>query len=71
MKTRAALICHFCGEVIWSVYRHHYMSCGCGALAIDGGDVYTRIFSHYVPTLSCYSLTRISTEYTNRRVVKQ
>lgn len=35
--------CTKCGDVIQSTYRHDFKWCKCGAVAIDGGDSYTKI----------------------------
>ena len=34
--------CKECGEVIESKHRHDYVSCLCGAIAVDGGYDYLR-----------------------------
>ena len=34
--------CKKCGDTIESLYRHDYISCDCGALAVDGGKDYLR-----------------------------
>ena len=38
----SAIQCDECKEVIVSLYRHDFRSCGCGKIAIDGGRDYTR-----------------------------
>jgi len=35
--------CWKCGDTITSEHRHDMVWCKCGAIAIDGGDSYTRI----------------------------
>ena len=35
--------CLKCGDVIRSKNRHNYVSCSCGAVAVDGGSWYTKI----------------------------
>ena len=35
--------CLKCGETIYSLYRHDFVKCKCGAIAIDGGFDYCRI----------------------------
>lgn len=35
--------CGKCGTVIQSMYRHDYVGCACKAIAIDGGNSYTRL----------------------------
>lgn len=37
--------CKLCKEIIWSEYTHDFRSCKCGAIAIDGGNDYTRIIN--------------------------
>lgn len=34
--------CLLCGDVIFSRHRHDYVCCGCGNIAVDGGQEYTR-----------------------------
>ena len=35
-------ICRQCGDKIRSKNKHHYTSCSCGALSVDGGSHYLR-----------------------------
>ena len=37
-----AIRCKICGDEIESTYRHDYVSCSCGACAVDGGHNYLR-----------------------------
>lgn len=37
-----AIQCKLCGEIIESTYRNQYVSCKCGACAVDGGLDYLR-----------------------------
>lgn len=37
-----AIRCKICGDEIESTYRHDYVSCRCGACAVDGGHNYLR-----------------------------
>lgn len=39
---RNAIRCNHCGDVIESTYRHDYVQCSCGMVAIDGGKDYLR-----------------------------
>jgi hypothetical protein len=39
---RNAARCRKCGDEIESKYRHHFVSCRCGAIAVDGGHHYVR-----------------------------
>ena len=32
--------CTKCGDIIESKYRHDFVTCGCGAISIDGGNDY-------------------------------
>lgn len=34
--------CNNCGDVIESTYRHDYVKCSCGRVAVDGGRDYLR-----------------------------
>lgn len=37
-----AIRCNICGDEIESTTRHDYVTCGCGACAVDGGHNYMR-----------------------------
>jgi hypothetical protein len=37
-----AIQCKLCGEIIESTHRNQYVSCKCGACAVDGGLDYLR-----------------------------
>lgn len=39
---RNAIRCNICGDIIESTYRHDYVTCRCGACAVDGGHDYLR-----------------------------
>lgn len=39
---RNAARCRKCGETIESKYRHDYVRCSCGSIAVDGGFTYIR-----------------------------
>lgn len=39
---RNSATCGSCGDLIDSIHRHDYVSCGCGAIAVDGGLEYLR-----------------------------
>jgi DNA-directed RNA polymerase subunit N (RpoN/RPB10) len=39
---RNAIRCNHCGDVIESTYRHDYVQCSCGRVAVDGGNDYLR-----------------------------
>ena len=34
--------CNLCNEIIESEFRHDYVQCKCGAIAVDGGKAYLR-----------------------------
>lgn len=34
--------CNSCGDIIESTHRHDFRWCGCGALAVDGGQAYLK-----------------------------
>lgn len=36
------VMCRKCLDVIQSRSRHDFIKCNCGAIAIDGGDSYTK-----------------------------
>jgi hypothetical protein len=38
--------CRKCGSEIESKHRHDFVSCSCGAIAIDGGSDYTRLIGN-------------------------
>lgn len=42
MIIRNAAKCNKCKDVIQSTYRHEYIECNCGAIAVDGGNEYFR-----------------------------
>jgi hypothetical protein len=35
--------CRKCGDIIWSMHRHDFTRCRCGAVALDGGYDYFRV----------------------------
>jgi Zn finger protein HypA/HybF involved in hydrogenase expression len=39
---RNAARCNKCGNEIESTFRHDYVPCPCGAIAVDGGKDYLR-----------------------------
>lgn len=44
--------CLQCGDVIQSKFRHDFVRCGCGAIALDGGSSYTKFvgeFTNFIP----------------------
>ena len=48
---RNAIRCNHCGDVIESTYRHEYVPCSCGQVAVDGGhEVGFVLFFHNFST---------------------
>jgi hypothetical protein len=39
---RNSALCHSCGEEIVSAFRHDFVTCSCGNVAVDGGGSYPR-----------------------------
>lgn len=39
---RNAVKCNNCGDIIESEYRHDFVRCSCGRVAVDGGKDYLR-----------------------------
>ena len=39
---RNAAMCNKCGDIIESKYRHDFVWCKCGAIAVDGGTDYLK-----------------------------
>lgn len=39
---RNAIRCNHCGDIIESTFRHNYVRCSCGKVAVDGGTDYLR-----------------------------
>lgn len=35
-------MCKRCGDIIRSRNRHHFVTCSCGAVSVDGGSRYAR-----------------------------
>jgi hypothetical protein len=42
MTMRNRIRCRKCGDIIESKTRHDYVTCKCGAVAVDGGSSYIR-----------------------------
>ena len=42
MIVRNSAKCLLCLDEIESVYRHDYVTCSCGAVAVDGGKAHLR-----------------------------
>lgn len=40
---RSQLRCPNCSNLISSIHRHDFQTCGCGALAVDGGRDYLKV----------------------------
>jgi len=46
MKVRG-IVCPSCKEFIWSVTRHHFKSCKCKKMSIDGGTSYLKVVGNW------------------------
>lgn len=46
MSVGPSVMCRKCLDIIQSKHRHDFVRCTCGAIAIDGGADYTRVFGH-------------------------
>lgn len=42
MIVQNAVTCLGCGDFIYSAHRHHFNTCTCGAISVDGGQEYLR-----------------------------
>lgn len=42
MIIQNAVTCLSCGDFIYSAHRHHFNTCTCGAISVDGGQDYLR-----------------------------
>lgn len=42
MIIQNAVTCLSCGDFIYSAHRHHFNTCSCGAISVDGGQDYLR-----------------------------
>ena len=42
MIVQNAVSCLSCGDFIYSAHRHHFNTCSCGAISVDGGQDYLR-----------------------------
>ena len=42
MIIQNAVTCLTCGDFIYSGHRHHFNTCTCGAISVDGGQDYLR-----------------------------
>ena len=51
-RYQKAIKCTNCNDVIYSVMRHDYRSCECGAVTIDGGRDYVKIGFDEIPFLT-------------------
>ena len=36
------IVCSFCEDSIFSMHRHHYVTCSCGNCSVDGGQSYLK-----------------------------
>ena len=44
---RNRIQCRFCDEIIESKSRHHFVTCKCGMVSVDGGHDYLRRVGDY------------------------
>lgn len=42
MIVQNAVVCLSCGDFIYSAHRHHFNTCTCGSISVDGGQEYLR-----------------------------
>lgn len=42
MIVQNAVVCLNCGDFIYSAHRHHFNTCTCGSISVDGGQEYLR-----------------------------
>lgn len=42
MIVQNAVTCLNCGDFIYSAHRHHFNTCTCGSISVDGGQEYLR-----------------------------
>lgn len=42
MIIQNAVTCLSCGDFVYSMHRHHFNTCTCGAISVDGGQDYLR-----------------------------
>lgn len=54
--------CKDCGDIIESTHRHDYVTCRCGACAVDGGHDYLRRVSRELKGFIELSVTEESTD---------
>ena len=63
-----AIQCKLCGEIIESTNRHQYVTCKCGACAVDGGHDYLRRSFRDKECYTDLSVTVPLTEYKIERL---
>ena len=47
IKMEDAVHCKVCGSYIRMNTNYNYIPCACGAIAVDGGDLYVRILGEF------------------------
>jgi hypothetical protein len=57
MIIRNAAKCAKCRDVIQSTHNHDFVSCNCGAIAVDGGNSYLRAVGDQKDFIPLYVLT--------------
>lgn len=51
-----AIKCPKCKEILYSLNRHHYHTCSCGGVSVDGGKDYFRCGFKKTKTLGVYDV---------------
>ena len=60
--------CKHCGDIIESKHVHDYVSCKCGAVAVDGGHEYLRRSFKKNPEEDFEELSEVVTERGRKKV---
>lgn len=58
--THAGIRCLKCKANIFSMFRHDFKYCPCGAVAVDGGFDYTRVSGNREDWEVCYTKVPVS-----------
>lgn len=54
--------CKHCGDLIYSLHKHDYKVCSCGAVGVDGGTEYLNRMFTTSPTIDYEELSIIAEE---------
>lgn len=60
--TKNSLKCLACNDVIVSAHRHDFVWCKCGAVAVDGGNEYSRRVGDFYNTEDLNEYTKKTVE---------